>query len=355
MASVRLDGVVKHYASVVALDTLDLEVRDGEFITLLGPSGCGKTTTLRMIAGFVEPTAGRIRLGDDDVTSVPPQRRAIGMVFQNYALFPHLTIEENIGFALKQRSVPREKIARRVRELLELIRLPDVARRYPSEISGGQQQRVALARAVAYPPRVLLMDEPLGALDLKLRESMQAEIRRFQQELNITTVYVTHDQTEAMTISDRIAVMNLGKLEQLGTSREIYESPRTIFVADFVGKINLIPARVVERGQRGIVVETGLGRLLAPDANVGDGTHVTIGVRPQHVALMEKDAPRQCANAVAGRIASHSYSGNLMFVVVAIDDNTQILVETGADRRVGGIGSPIAIGWEPAQSLVLTR
>ena len=355
MASVRLDGVVKHYASVVALDTLDLEVRDGEFITLLGPSGCGKTTTLRMIAGFVEPTAGRILLGDDDVTSVPPQRRAIGMVFQNYALFPHLTIEENIGFALKQRSVPREKIARRVSELLELIRLPDVAHRYPSEISGGQQQRVALARAVAHPPRVLLMDEPLGALDLKLRESMQAEIRRFQQELEITTVYVTHDQTEAMTISDRIAVMNLGKLEQLGTPREIYESPRTIFVADFVGRINLIPARVVERGARGIVVESGLGRLQAPDASVGEGRQVTIGVRPQHVALMEKDAPRQCANVAAGRIASHSYSGNLMFVVVAIDDTTQILVETGADRQVGGIGSPIAIGWEPAQSLVLTR
>ena len=176
MARVLLDNVVKRYGPVLALDRLALEVHEGEFITLLGPSGCGKTTTLRMIAGFVEPSEGRICLGDDDITTVPPQARAIGMVFQNYALFPHLTIEENIGFGLKQRSVPRAAIARRVSELLELVKLPDVAKRYPSEISGGQQQRVALARAVAYPPRVLLMDEPLGALDLKLRESMQTEI-----------------------------------------------------------------------------------------------------------------------------------------------------------------------------------
>ncbi len=352
MARVLLDNVVKRYGSVLALDMLELEVRDGEFITLLGPSGCGKTTTLRMIAGFVEPSEGRICLGDDDVTTIPPQNREIGMVFQNYALFPHLTIQENIGFGLKQRAVPREKIQRRVRELLELVKLPDVASRYPSEISGGQQQRVALARAVAYPPRVLLMDEPLGALDLKLRESMQSEIRRFQQELKITTVYVTHDQTEAMTISDRIAVMNLGKLEQLGTPREIYCSPRTIFVADFVGKINLIPGRIVGRDGDCVVVETEVGRLLAAASSVAGNSRVTLGIRPQNVALIEPDSTKP-ANVLAGTIESQTFSGNLLYVVASMTDNVRILVETSVDRSIGDVGHRIAIGWDPDASMVL--
>jgi ABC-type Fe3+/spermidine/putrescine transport system ATPase subunit len=305
-----------------------------------------------MIAGFVEPSEGRICLGDDDVTAVPPQDRAIGMVFQNYALFPHLTIEENIGFGLKQRSVARGAIARRVGELLDLVKLPDVAKRYPSEISGGQQQRVALARAVAFPPRVLLMDEPLGALDLKLRESMQTEIRRFQQELRITTVYVTHDQTEAMTMSDRIAVMNLGKLEQLGTPRDIYRSPRTRFVADFIGKINLLPGRVAGHEQNRLIVETAAGRLLAAAPGFDGAASVTLGIRPEHVALVGPDAA-PAMNRLAGRIVSQTYSGNLLYVLVAVHDGTEILLEAKSSCAPGDIGSPVTIGWDPAESIVL--
>jgi spermidine/putrescine ABC transporter ATP-binding subunit len=352
MARVLLDNVVKRYGSVLALDRLTLEVHEGEFITLLGPSGCGKTTTLRLIAGFVEPSDGRICLGDDDVTAVPPQDRAIGMVFQNYALFPHLTIEENIGFSLKQRSIPRGAIARRVSELLELVKLPDVAKRYPSEISGGQQQRVALARAVAYPPRVLLMDEPLGALDLKLRESMQTEIRRFQQELKITTVYVTHDQTEAMTMSDRIAVMNLGKLEQLGTPREIYRSPRTRFIADFIGKINLLPGRISGRDQNRLIVETAVGRHYATASKFGANATVTLGIRPEHVALVAPDVPPGM-NRLEGRIVSQTYSGNLLYVVVSVNDGIEILMEAKPNCAMGDIGSSVTIGWNPEESIVL--
>ena len=352
MARVLLDNVVKRYGSVVALDRLALEVHEGEFITLLGPSGCGKTTTLRMIAGFVEPSEGRICLGDDDVTAVPPQDRAIGMVFQNYALFPHLTIEENIGFSLKQRSVPRGAIARRVSELLELVKLPDVAKRYPSEISGGQQQRVALARAVASPPRVLLMDEPLGALDLKLRESMQTEIRRFQQELKITTVYVTHDQTEAMTMSDRIAVMNLGRLEQLGTPREIYRSPRTRFVANFIGRINLLPGRISGRDQNVVIVETAIGRLHASASGFDGTASVTLGIRPEHVAPVGPDASPGM-NRLEGRIVSQTYSGNLLYVVVSANNGTEIMVEAKPNCAMGDVGNAVTIGWSPDETIVL--
>ncbi|MBM3613631.1 MAG: ATP-binding cassette domain-containing protein, partial [Alphaproteobacteria bacterium] len=229
MARLTFEGVEKRFGDVVAVARLDLDVAEGSFLTLLGPSGCGKTTTLRMIAGFILPDRGRLLIDDEDVTRVPPQRRGIGMVFQDYALFPHLTVAANIGFGLVERGMAGDAIARRVADLLDLVRLPDIAGRYPSELSGGQQQRVALARAVAHTPRLLLMDEPLGALDLKLREAMQLELRRIQQELRITTVYVTHDQHEAMAMSDRIAVMNRGRIEQLDAPAAIYDSPKTKF------------------------------------------------------------------------------------------------------------------------------
>ena len=257
MSRVLISKVSKRYGGVAALEKVDLEIREGEFLTLLGPSGCGKTTTLRLIAGFIQPTAGAIHLGDDDITEVSPQHRKIGMVFQDYALFPHMTIRENIAFGLEERRYEKHRIPERVNELLDLVRLSDMGDHYPSEVSGGQRQRVAVARAVAYPPRVLLMDEPLGALDLKLREVMQVEIRRIQRELNITTVYVTHDQTEAMNMSDRIAVMNQGIVEQLGTAEEIYNRPATRFVADFVGQINLLPGQVVKEDGECVVLEAG--------------------------------------------------------------------------------------------------
>ena len=270
MSGVLLSSVTKKYGDVTALHALDLEIREGEFLTLLGPSGCGKTTTLRLVAGFIQPTSGTIFLGDDDITAVAPQHRRIGMVFQDYALFPHMTVRENIAFGLQERRYEKHRIPQRVDELLDLIRLPDMGDRYPSEVSGGQQQRIAVARAVAFPPRVLLMDEPLGALDLKLREAMQIEVRRIQQELSITTIYVTHDQTEAMNMSDRIAVMNEGVIEQLGTAEEIYRRPASRFVADFVGQINLLAARVVGDEGDGVVVEAA-GAVIRASKHDGTG------------------------------------------------------------------------------------
>ena len=354
MARVLLDRVVKRYGAVVALDTLTLEVQEGEFLTLLGPSGCGKTTTLRIIAGFIDPTEGRILLGNEDVTLIPPQKRAIGMVFQDYALFPHLTIAENIGFGLKQRGVAKEQIAKRVAELLDLVRLPSVAERYPSEISGGQQQRIALARAVAYPPRVLLMDEPLGALDLKLREAMQIELRRIQQQLNITTVYVTHDQTEAISMSDRIAVMNLGKLEQLGMPREIYDMPRTKFVADFVGKINLISGRIVGRDGGRLVVETSAKRLFAAaDGRADVNGEVALGIRPENLHLIADGMAVDGLNVIDGRIASQTFAGSRLHVQVQVNDDITVLIEEKPGARVGAVGTPIRIGWSPEDSIVL--
>src|SRR5688572_1179040 len=282
MSNVTLENVTKRYDSVTAVQALSLEVRKGEFLTLLGPSGCGKTTTLRMIAGFVEPSEGKLYIGDQEVTHLPPQKRAVGMVFQDYALFPHLTVAENIGFGLVERGVGRERIATRVRELLELIRLPDTAARYPSELSGGQQQRIGLARAIAFPPQVLLMDEPLGALDLKMRETMQLELRHIQQELGITTVYVTHDQTEAMTMSDRIAVMNSGRIEQLDTPARIYNAPQTRFVANFVGKVNFLAGRFVRHAGGRSIVQTPLGEVVcAPMASASPGAQLTVTVRPE--------------------------------------------------------------------------
>ena len=285
MSRVLLKGVRKSFGDFVALHELDLEIQEGEFLTLLGPSGCGKTTTLRLIAGFIEPTEGKILLGDEDVTQVAPQHREIGMVFQDYALFPHMTIAENIGFGLKERRYPKQDINDRVEELLDLIRLPEVHDRYPAEVSGGQQQRIAVARAVAYPPKVLLMDEPLGALDLKLRETMQIELRRIQQELAITTVYVTHDQTEAMNMSDRIVVMNSGRIEQMGGAEDIYNEPRTRFVADFVGQINLFDANSYEP-ETGNIKLDGLDQTVRVPVNLaGRGESLSIGVRPEDIRL----------------------------------------------------------------------
>ena len=246
MSGVTLDKIVKRYGSTVAVDDVSLNIKEGEFLTLLGPSGCGKTTTLRLISGFIQPTSGAIHFGEKDVTGIAPQHRQIGMVFQDYALFPHLTVSENISFGLVERKYEKRAIKERVDELLALIKLENAADRYPSEISGGQAQRVAVARAVAHPPSVLLMDEPLGALDLKLRETMQIELRRIQQELGITAVYVTHDQSEAMNMSDRIVVMNSGVIEQIGSPKDIYTNPQSVFVANFIGQVNILNCHVVK-------------------------------------------------------------------------------------------------------------
>ncbi|MCC6197527.1 MAG: ABC transporter ATP-binding protein [Burkholderiales bacterium] len=356
MSNVVLEGVSRHFGDVVAVHSLNLEVRASEFLTLLGPSGCGKTTTLRMIAGFVEPTAGRLLIGGNDVTRLPPQKRSIGMVFQDYALFPHLTIGENIGFGLVERKVPRDRIGVRVTELLELIRLPEVAQRYPSELSGGQQQRVALARAIAFPPQVLLMDEPLGALDLKMRETMQLELRQIQQQLAITTVYVTHDQTEAITMSDRIAVMNGGRIEQLDTPNRIYEAPNSRFVADFVGKVNFLEGTLAGDTGTYAVVETPAGRVLCPRVgNLAIGAAVTVAVRPERLHLWPEGDGIAGRNTLDGKIEVQTFSGNLLHQVVRVPGGSTLLMESRPGESVGRIGSSVRIGWNVGDGVVIGK
>ena len=356
MAGVTISGVTKKFGDFTALHALDLEIHEGEFLTLLGPSGCGKTTTLRLVAGFIQPTSGTIFLGDDDVTAVAPQHRKIGMVFQDYALFPHMTVRENIAFGLEERRYEKHRIPERVDELLELIRLPDMGDRYPAEVSGGQRQRIAVARAVAYPPRVLLMDEPLGALDLKLREAMQVEIRRIQQELSITTIYVTHDQTEAMNMSDRIVVMNEGVIEQLGMAEEIYRRPSSRFVADFVGQINLLAGKVVGEEGDGIVVEAaGAVMRASKHEGVRRDTEVSIGIRPELFKAVTNDAVSSGMNTLDGRIAGRTFAGNLLHVYVDLDGGTRVVLEARPQDPLGEDGSVIRLGWRPDDTIVLTR
>jgi len=354
MSEVLLDRVSKTFGEVVALQELDLEIREGEFLTLLGPSGCGKTTTLRLIAGFIEPTAGRIFLGGDDVTALPPQHRKIGMVFQDYALFPHLTVRDNIGFGLKERGAPKREIEARVKELLDLVLLPDIEDRYPAELSGGQAQRIAVARAVAYPPRVLLMDEPLGALDLKLRETMQVELRRIQQELQITTVFVTHDQVEAMSMSDRIVVMNQGAIEQIGTAETIYNTPATKFVADFVGQINLLDGTIFESNNERTTVQLASGDVVqAPAWQGGADETLSLALRPEHLAIVTTVEDEM--NAIFGTVIEKSFSGNLMKIFVDIGGEKALVVEDRPNNFSVEIGDEVNVVWQWHHTRLLNK
>jgi len=317
---------------------LDLDVRNGEFLTLLGPSGCGKTTTLRMIAGFVRPSTGHIVVDGDDITDLPPQKRNMGMVFQDYSLFPHLTIADNIAFALVERRVPSAERARRVKELLELTRLPQIAQRFPSELSGGQQQRVALARALAHTPRVLLMDEPFGALDAKLREAMQEELRTIQSSLRITTLFVTHDQSEAMRLSDRIAVMNHGRIEQLDEPRTLYDAPRTRFVADFVGKINFVAASVVgsDSGRDTLAVDA-LGSRFMVRSSVPAlvGQQVTLAIRPERIRLAAAAPAADGMIEVEALIERVAFLGNVMHTELRAGETPLVMESAPGDWSVG--------------------
>jgi putative spermidine/putrescine transport system ATP-binding protein len=356
MSSVRLEGIAKRYGETVAVEPLDLEVANGEFLTLLGPSGCGKTTTLRMIAGFIAPTAGRIRVDDDDITALPPQKRRMGMVFQDYSLFPHLSVADNIAFGLVERGVPAAQRRARVKELLDLIRLPQIAGRYPVELSGGQQQRVALARAIAHTPRVLLMDEPFGALDAKLREAMQDELRAIQKKLSITTVFVTHDQSEAMHMSDRIAVMNRGRIEQLDPPRQLYDRPRTRFVADFVGKINFVDARVVGHAAGAIVVEIADVRVAVDAAAMPPvGSRVTLAVRPERIRLVPREGRAGAGIALDGTVERVAFLGNVMHTVVAVASEVRLLVESAPAERAPGEAVRVAFRAEDATPITDAR
>jgi len=307
---IEIQGVTKRFGAVTAVDRVDLTVADGELFTLLGPSGCGKTSLLRLLAGFYQPDTGTIRFGDRVVNGLPPYERRIGMVFQNYALWPHMTVADNIGYGLRLRKLPPPELQARLAEGLRKVNLIGFEARYPGQLSGGQQQRVALARALVLNPDILLLDEPLSNLDAKIRIQVRAEIRRLQQELRITTIYVTHDQEEALSLSDRVAVMRDGHVLQVGPPKELYERPRTRFVADFVGTNNLVPGDVQGGGGRGdLVVSTALGSLRAVASGAVSGRCV-LAVRPENVALGAPAAGE--GNRVDGRVSLVSYLGNTL-------------------------------------------
>jgi spermidine/putrescine transport system ATP-binding protein len=311
-ADVRLEHVTKRFGGTIAVDDMVLEVLHGEFFSLLGPSGCGKTTTLSMIGGFETPTNGTVYLGDRDVSRVAAYKRDVNTVFQSYALFPHLNVFDNIAFGLRRRRLPKADIGRRVSDALTLVDLPSFEERTPGQLSGGQQQRIALARALVNEPRVLLLDEPLGALDLKLRKQMQLELKRIQQDVGITFIYVTHDQEEAMVMSDRLAVMNAGRIEQLGAPEEVYERPSTEFVASFLGASNLIGARLVERGPGQAQVRLDGGDIVRlPAERIPEGRDtVKVGVRPEKLHLEPTTQPvRDGMNSITGRVVEASYLG----------------------------------------------
>jgi spermidine/putrescine transport system ATP-binding protein len=345
----------------LAVDHIDLEVRDGEFFSLLGPSGCGKTTTLRMIGGFEQPTDGRIELQGEDVTWLPAYKRNVNTVFQNYALFPHLTIYENVAFGLRRKKVSDADVKKRVTDMLELVELPGYETRKPGQISGGQAQRVALARALVNKPAVLLLDEPLGALDLKLRKQMQVELKRIQQEVGITFIYVTHDQEEAMTMSDRIAVMNKGRYEQLGDPEALYERPKTRFVAGFLGVSNLLPANRegADNGYAGFRLADG-SAVRVPTALVeGRGTAVAIGVRPEKFRMIEpsKDiAPG--LNRAPGTVAHASYLGvSTQYIVTLADGHRVTVFEQNVERATKAelweAGEKVVLAWSPDHCFVV--
>ncbi len=340
---VTLDRVTKSYGDQLAVDDVSLEVEGGEFFSLLGPSGCGKTTSLRMIAGFLRPDAGRILLGEADVTETPPHRRAVNTVFQSYALFPHLTVEDNVAFGLRFKRLTSEEKRIRVRELLELVELTGFEKRRPVQLSGGQQQRCALARALVLNPSVLLLDEPLGALDAKLRRQLQVELKALQEEVGITFVYVTHDQEEALTMSDRMAVMNGGRIEQLGTPRAVYEEPTTVFVADFLGVSNLMHATARGAGRvdaAGIELHCSRGDCDA----VGD---VRITIRPERVRIEPPTSAGE--NRVPARIERFVYLGatTQVFVELANGERLQSLVANAGDVEEYDIGSSVHVHLAP--------
>jgi len=356
---VRLVDVVKRFGDVAAVDHIDLEVLDGEFFSLLGPSGCGKTTTLRMIGGFEQPTSGLIELNGQDVTWLPPYKRNVNTVFQNYALFPHLTIFDNVAFGLRRKGHKGPEVKSRVTEMLRLVELPGFERRKPNQISGGQAQRVALARALINRPAVLLLDEPLGALDLKLRKQMQVELKRIQQEVGITFIYVTHDQEEAMTMSNRIAVMNKGHYEQLGDPESLYERPTTRFVAGFLGVSNLLPGTVSGTADGYAVVR------LADDTNVrvprslvNGNTRVDVGIRPEKIRLSEGATDAGAANHLRGVIRDASYIGvSTQYIVEARGGARLTVYEQNVERatraELWAPGEEVLLTWSPDHSFVV--
>ena len=358
-ASIEIAGVSKVYdGGVRAVDTVAMDIRPGEFFSLLGPSGCGKTTTLRMIAGFDTPSTGEIRVDGADITYVPAHRRDMAMVFQNYALFPHRTVAENVAFGLRMRKIDKATIASKVKAALAMVELSGMEDRKPAQLSGGQQQRVALARAIVISPRVLLCDEPLGALDKKLRQQMQFELKQLQKSLGLTLVFVTHDQEEALAMSDRIAVMNAGRVEQIGTPVEIYDQPRTRFVADFIGDTNIF------RGQRvtmdhgvGIAVGNGLVLALPGATTTPSGEVVSVALRPEKLAVSPGSTPdvRSTGTSARGTVESTNFLGGAVLYRIVLDGGQRVLAQQ-PNSGAGPLHAPghaVTLGWRPADLVIL--
>jgi spermidine/putrescine transport system ATP-binding protein len=359
LPAIELAGVVKEFQArgevVTAVRGVDLAIREGEFFSLLGPSGCGKTTTMRMIAGFEEPTRGAIRLRGSDVTGIPPNKRDVNMVFQSYALFPHMSVFENVAFGLRRKKAGQDEITRRVTEMLDIVDLAGRGQRRPRELSGGQQQRVALARALVNRPRALLLDEPLGALDLKLRQAMQVELKRIQREVGITFVYVTHDQGEALTMSDRIAVMNDGAIEHLGSPRDIYEHPRTRFVAGFIGTSNLLTGTVTRvDGGRAVLEVSAEERIVVPVTGHGPapGSPLELTVRPEKIEISAaRPAGRGCV--LRGAVTDVAYLGTSTNYSVSTTAGPDIVVfqqNSAAGDDVAARGDSVWLSWPPEHS-----
>jgi len=353
MASVELQDVVKHYGDASVVNRVSLSVQDGEFLTLLGPSGCGKTTCLRMVAGFVTPDSGSIRIAGQDVTRVPAYRRDTGMVFQQYALFPHLSVAQNLAFGLQLRKIRRQDIRHRVDDALERIRLPGYGHRYPDELSGGQKQRVALARALILSPRVLLLDEPLGALDQKLREELQQEIKRIQKEVGVTTIFVTHDQNEALSLSDRVVVMRHGGIVQIGSPKTLYDRPVDHYVASFIGKINFLPVRAQrDTAQGGWFVNrpghTTQWRVLTnTEYQPGQDQLSLLALRPERIEL-----GAGLPNQIMGRVEQVTYAGDGWLLDVRADDDLRIVVKVH-NRSTPVSGENVTLSWRHEDAVLL--
>ena len=359
LAAIELKGITKtfhaHGDAVAAVKGVDVTIGEGEFFSLLGPSGCGKTTTMRMIAGFDEPTEGEVFMHGKNVVGVPPNKRDVNMVFQSYALFPHMSVFENVAFGLRRKGVAKDEVARRVGEMLEIVDLKGRERRRPRELSGGQQQRVALARALVNHPKALLLDEPLGALDLKLRQAMQVELKRIQREVGITFVYVTHDQNEALTMSDRIAVMNDGLIEQLGSPREIYERPATKFVAGFIGTSNVLTGTVARSSGGTAVIEPGPGERIVVPREVATGQEIELTVRPEKIDV-RPNPPEGDGCAVRGTVTEVVYLGMFTNYSVRTSTGAEVVVfvqNVSSADDVATRGDSVWLSWEPRHSYVI--
>ena len=353
--AVAVDHVVKYYDDVLAVNDVSINVAEGEFVTLLGPSGCGKSTLLRMISGFLEPTSGDIRLHGQSVLGVPAYQRNTSMVFQDYALFPHRTVSQNLAFGLRMRKTPKPEINDRVEKMLDLLGMPGMGVRRISEISGGQQQRVALGRALIVEPAVLLLDEPLGALDFKLRKQMQSELKQIQRRVGITFVYVTHDQEEALTMSDRIAVMNLGEVEQLDNPEEVYRRPASAFVADFVGEANMMTCTVDAVDGDQVRVRNQAGDVfparLYSERELSSGNDVRLVIRPENITVVAE--PDDDFVGVHGTIEQVLFSGAVAKVTAAITDGSRLQVNINAGEAVPAAGQAVGFSWAPESAVVV--